>query len=182
MPCYGMQYSNYAAGDYYRGDYYRGDYYRGDPFIHKKIIGGIKTVAKAVSNVLVPAPIRKVAELVGGHISSDVQRGFAPPMLPPPTGMGPPLPYPYGGGGPPLDYRYCFTASGKPGRLNKSGYYTKFGYVPPRSKCVPNRRMNVANPRALRRALRRAQGFSKLARRFITVAQRFKKTGRKRKR
>lgn len=61
-------------------------------------------------------------------------------------------------------------------RPNKSGYYkqitkgdpTNVIYVPPKSVCVKSRRLNVANPRALRRSIRRAQGFAKLARRVMT--------------
>ena len=41
-------------------------------------------------------------------------------------------------------------------------------------RCVRNRRMNVANPRALRRSMRRVQGFEKLARRTISFTRRVK--------
>ena len=41
-----------------------------------------------------------------------------------------------------------------------------------RSRWVRNRRMNVANPRALRKAMRRVQGFEKLAKRTITFTKR----------
>lgn len=37
------------------------------------------------------------------------------------------------------------------------------------SKCVRNRRMNVANTRALRRSIRRLKGFEKLARRTLSI-------------
>jgi hypothetical protein len=40
---------------------------------------------------------------------------------------------------------------------------------------VRNRRMRVTNPRALKRALRRARGFEKLARRVIKISAKFKK-------
>jgi len=40
--------------------------------------------------------------------------------------------------------------------------------------CVRNRRMNVANPRALRRGMRRVSGFEKLARRTISFTRRVK--------
>ncbi len=46
-------------------------------------------------------------------------------------------------------------------------------------KCVRNRRMNIANPRALRRAMRRVQGFEKLARRTISFTRRVKMKKRK---
>jgi len=41
-------------------------------------------------------------------------------------------------------------------------------------RCVRNRRMNVANPRALRRSMRRVQGFEKLAKRTISFTRRVK--------
>jgi len=47
------------------------------------------------------------------------------------------------------------------------------------TKLVRNRRMNVANPRALRRSMRRVQGFEKLARRTITFTRRVKMKKRK---
>ena len=43
-----------------------------------------------------------------------------------------------------------------------------------RTRWVRNRRMNVANPRALRKAMRRVQGFEKLAKRTITFTRRVK--------
>ena len=46
-------------------------------------------------------------------------------------------------------------------------------------RLVRNRRMNVANPRALRRSMRRVQGFEKLARRTITFTRRVKMKKRK---
>jgi hypothetical protein len=58
--------------------------------------------------------------------------------------------------------------------LNKNLYYRQKGAhfggvvrVPPHTVCVKNRSMNVGNTKALRRALRRAYGFEKLAMRTI---------------
>lgn len=63
------------------------------------------------------------------------------------------------------------------GRPNKSTYITRGGgtsrwpqdlIIHPRgTECVRPRRMNVANPRALRRSIRRMAGFAKLARKSI---------------
>lgn len=66
--------------------------------------------------------------------------------------------------------------------LNKSHYFRKphglaenIGHwggaveVDKGTVCVKNRRLNVANPHALRRALRRARGFEKLAMRTIRI-------------
>src|SRR5438552_11551864 len=74
---------------------------------------------------------------------------------------------------------------------NKTTYITRGGGTsrwpvgiqvhPKGTEPVPSRRMNVANPRALRRALRRAHGFARLARRYVTVVRHFKRKGRKKK-
>jgi hypothetical protein len=192
MPYCGMQGDNYQ-----RGDYYRGDYYRGDPFIHKKIIGGVKAIGKAVLK-LSPAGrvISGAAELAKKFLPgpSAGSPQFSPPggmMLMPPSGMN-------GGNVVPSQGVLDVIGACAPGgrllkgyRWNKSGYFTKGGgtsrwpdtvqYHPAGSTCVKTRRMNVANARALRRALRRASGFAKLARRYVAVQRRFKKKGRRRK-
>jgi len=77
-----------------------------------------------------------------------------------------------------------FTATG-PGVLpggGIQGYATPSGYHLAKDgsgKLVRNRRMNIANPRALRRAMRRVQGFEKLARRTISFTRRVKMKKRK---
>src|SRR5438094_6419935 len=69
-------------------------------------------------------------------------------------------------------------------RPNKSTYVTRCGGTshwpqslivhPKHTELVKSRRMNVGNARALRRALRRASGFAKLARRVLVVSKHFK--------
>ncbi len=77
-----------------------------------------------------------------------------------------------------------FTATG-PGVLpggGITGYATPSGYHLAKDgsgRLVRNRRMNIANPRALRRAMRRVQGFEKLARRTISFTRRVKMKKRK---
>jgi len=67
-------------------------------------------------------------------------------------------------------------AGGRGGSLMPSGYhFAKDGS----GRIVRNRRMNVANPRALRRSMRRVQGFEKLARRTISFTRRVKMKKRK---
>jgi len=62
-------------------------------------------------------------------------------------------------------------AGGRGGALMPSGYhFAKDGS----GRLVRNRRMNIANPRALRRAMRRVQGFEKLAKRTIQFTRRVK--------
>ena len=48
---------------------------------------------------------------------------------------------------------------------------------PKGSTMVTSRRMNVGNARALRRALRRARGFAKLARKVLVATSHYKKGG-----
>lgn len=175
---------------YYGGDYYRGDYYRGDPFLGKigKVIGG---VAKA----LVPAPIRAAVEVGRKLLGPGPAQGVPPrqniPFWPDPVRRDlyfpPPAPgQPIVGLAPGMAQAYSCGPDGRPrGRWNKSTYITRGGGTSrwPReilihykgTECVKPRRMNVANSRALRRALRRAQGFAKLARRYVRISTSFKR-------
>jgi len=67
-------------------------------------------------------------------------------------------------------------AGGRGGGMVPSGYhYAKDGSL----RIVRNRRMNIANPRALRRAMRRVQGFEKLAKRTISFTRRVRMKKRK---
>jgi hypothetical protein len=70
---------------------------------------------------------------------------------------------------------------------NRSTYVTRGGGTsrwpvgltvhPKGTELVPSRRMNVANPRALRRGIRRLRGFAKIARKVLATARHFKGTG-----
>jgi hypothetical protein len=184
---YGAGDCRYGKGDYYRGDYYRG---RGDPglFDFVKKIGGaiIKRspfglAAEAAKSVLpifsrpaamLPPPPQEPVPGLGGTMSRILPFGE--------TGYFPGSPYVCGPDGRPR------------GHLNKSTYVTRGGGTsrypmqlivhPKGTVCVGPRRMNVANPRALRRALRRASGFAKLARRYVRATAGFKKGAGKKKR
>lgn len=196
---------------YYRaGDYYRGDYYRGDLFGFVKKIGGAalgliskgalgplpallagaaqhpKTAGRVIAagGALLPGPTGLAISATGTALSKVAERFEEPPvsmMNYPATNGG------YGGGGMAV---MCPT---KGTRMNKSTYVTRGGGTsrwpselivhPKGTECVKSRRLNVANPRALRRALRRAAGFVKLARRAHVRLSSFtgRKTARKRK-
>lgn len=152
-------------------------------------------------NVMKPV----VGAAIGGYIGgagTAPPTGRAPPiMVPPtappqfPTGIGTSV-GPWGGiafpggtqivGGlvPGQGRLPPFTATGAgvlPGGGRGSGmvpsgyHFAKDGS----GRLVRNRRMNIANPRALRRAMRRVQGFEKLARRTITFTRRVKMKKRK---
>lgn len=187
---------------YMRGDYYAGDYYAGDPglgdFFKKAAgfaVGLIKRtpVGMAVSSGvdLIRAAAKKPqiqatganpaaqAQLAGqfsrttigpgGIIYSKTEGSLA-------MGAG-------GGMGPGTAVQCVPGVAMRRTHPNKSTYVTRGGGTSrwPQelivhmkgTECVPSRRMNVANPRALRRALRRVAGFGKLAkrsRRAVSIA------------
>ena len=166
-----------------------GDYktygYAGDPGFLSSLWRGIKKIAPTVIGGLIggpagaligaagsggkPTPQLQIPGTVGGAITfpggTRVSTAFTPYKdprppggqyrLPPYTAQGPGI-LPYGGAGvasPPSGYHYAKDGSGR---------------------IVRNRRMNIANPRALRRAMRRVQGFEKLAKRTIVFTRRTK--------
>lgn len=152
---------------FYRGDYYRGDYYRGDLF--GRIGAGLKGFATG-------GILGGIAGLTG------MSGGPKQPPAPPPGTIS------QGGvfGG------ITQFFSGKPVlnpaaqirgyHPNKSNEYDPSQHgkivVPKGSKMVRNRHMNVANPRALARAARRAHGFLRLASRFTRYYSPHKHKGR----
>jgi len=171
---------------YYQGDYYQGDYYAGDPFLGSllglgaKLIGkGFKKIFRRPSKGSVwggsgtmvasdrgflqrAAPVAgRIARTGVGALGTGMAFGAGERMLmPSPSAMfGGPSYRPPGQGfvGPPAPAQ---VAGG--GLCCPSGFHlAKDGS----GRCVRNRSMNVANPRALRRSLRRVAGFGKLAQR-----------------
>jgi hypothetical protein len=199
MP-YGMTGSNYAAGDYYRGDYYQGD------------PGFLGTLGKAVGGfakgLITGGPLGAVAGAAGAFIAPKAP-GTSLATLPPPPVLQMPV-QPGFGIQTPTTHIGFFGQPEKqlpmgPGPIgipairglhyNKSTYETRGGGTsrwgpsgnlqihPKGTVLVRSRRMNVGNARALKRALRRARGFERLAR-SVMVVHRFKKkasrVGRKR--
>jgi len=177
--------------------YYRpvmGDYktygYAGDPGFLSSLWKGIKSVALPVLGGLIGGPIGTAVVMGAGGVSkpapqqpfqlpgiaggaitfpggTQVSAGFAPGAMIPGQGRLPP--FTASGAG-------VIAGGGRGGSLIPSGYHLdkKTG-----TRLVRNRRMNVANPRALRRSMRRVQGFEKLARRTITFTRRVKMKKRK---
>lgn len=148
---------------------------RGDPFVHKKLL---KLGGKALGLLgkVAPGPVGTVARALAPS-----RPRIAPAQFPQVTGgIGVAMPgvgiVGVGQLGPmPVSMAPGAVAPGADGcpkgyHLNKSGYYTRGGFVAPRSKCVRNRTTNPANARALRRALRREEQFVRLARRTGLVA------------
>lgn len=164
-----------------RGDYGRAARMRGDPGFFSFIGKAVGTVAKAAGG-LVGGPIGSVLKGAGNILApskvnqaSAIQSAAAPR---PPTGtslIGMQVGGPRGltvGVQKTQTTAYTGSASVTPTsdgcpkgyHLNKTGYYTASGYIPPHSKCVRNRRMNVVNPKALRKSIRRGKGSIKILR------------------
>jgi len=165
---------------YYQGDYYQGDYYQGDPFIGSILAAGAswlgkklfkrklstvgqQALARKVTGGMTRAargavPYAAVATAGGLFGSASLPIPFTPFKMTP----GAMLP-----GGAPLFQRRDLQGVPGPGGMAASGccpsgfHLAKDGT----GRCVRNRSMNVANPRALRRSLRRVAGFGKLAQR-----------------
>jgi len=162
-----------------------GDYktygYAGDPGFLSSLWKGIKAVGKVVLGfppvqqapvqARLPAPPRQLPQQYpqvsfpgvgqrmqryGPAVGPDPRTRQRPFALPTPAQMGP-----YG----PPGQAACPTGY----HLAKDGS----------GRLVRNRRMNIANPRALRRAMRRVQGFEKLAKRTITFTRRTRLKKRK---
>lgn len=128
---------------YYQGDYYRGDYYQGSPLA---LIGG---ALKLGSKLLKPAAkLGKKAVAAGKALLSKPGVKKAVTVG---TGVGITVPTVVSiGSKKSVDEAKAMAAGGEM-------------LMPRRS-----RRMNVTNPKALRRAIRRARGFAKLARKVLT--------------
>jgi len=158
---------------YYQGDYYQGDYYQGDPFLGALLGKGIGWLAKKVfKRKLSPGAQAQAGAMVVGKGTGMARRAALPAAgLAVASGMTIPLPGPFQmqpgaflPGGKPLFSRVQAaqpqTAMMPQAGCCPSGFHmAKDGS----GRCVRNRSMNVANPRALRRSLRRVAGFGKLA-------------------
>jgi len=158
---------------YYQGDYYQGDYYQGDPFFGALIGGAVswlgKKLLKRGAKKVGTTAMTKVAR-AGTGIAVGAGVGAAAGPLARAVGTIPTLALPLPGGGvfrpgaalpggvPMVSPGCCPTGFHFNKALTRSG-------APPGTVCVRNRSMNVANPRALRRSLRRVAGFGKLAQR-----------------
>lgn len=151
---------------------------RGDPgffsFVGKALGGAAK-----LAGGLLPGPAGGILRGVGGLLAGGAPRPPSVPMGLPTISGGGAVAFPGGALGfggtvqPAARGAVAVGADGCPKghQLNKSGYFLKSGaFIPPRSRCVRIRRANPANSRALRRALRREEGFVRLARRTGLVA------------
>ena len=163
---------------YYQGDYYQGDYYQGDPFLGaligmgatwlgKKLLGKAASstaIATTGAGALVTGAATGVAGMAAGSMIPRIAKSFTE-IRTPGGGVFRPLRILPGGVPaytPPGAAAGCGCPTGF--HMNKSVSRAKATYgAPPGTICIRNRSMNVANPRALRRGLRRVVGFGKLA-------------------
>lgn len=133
-----------------RGDYKTYGYARGDPGFLSDVWKGVKDVGKKIFEFSPAGQIYKGLTAPGG----------TPPILPGGT--------PAGFAGPPMPGAKMGAPTGAGGCCPSGYHLSKDGS----GRCVRNRRMNPTNPKALRRAMRRVQGFEKLAKRTIQFTRR----------
>lgn len=148
---------SYYMGDYYRGG--RGDYYRGDPFSLGGIVRGIGGALKTIGSVASVIPgVGTIVGGIAGGVGGVLQRagGGGTMVLPPAPQL--PLALPSSG---------MSLVAGGPGPVKKPGLKGAIERLLPGGATgyIRSRRMNVTNPRALRRAIRRVSGFGKLVQR-----------------
>jgi len=162
-----------------------GDYktygYAGDPGFLSSLWKGVKKIGGALIGGAIGGPVG----LIAGEVLSGGGGGKKSKALTVPGTFGGTVAFP---GGMSVSSSYTpgaivpgqgrlppFTATG-PGVLpmgGRGGVCAPSGYHFAKDgsgRLVRNRRMNVANPKALRRSLRRVQGFEKLVRRTFTIS------------
>ena len=174
-----MPYYRYPAGDYRTYGYGQGD-----PGFLSSLWKGIKKIAAPAIGFAIGGPAGLAAGLsLGGArtppIMAPVQKPMprqaialrAGPIAARSTDYYPPVP----------QFAGRQMTAPRPGGMENLGggaagccpvgfHLSKDGS----GRCVRNRRMNVANPKALRRSMRRVQGFEKLAKRTISFTRRVK--------
>jgi len=150
---------------YYQGDYgfsqlKRAGVYRGDPGffsflgnVAKSALGfvpGVGPILSKVADVAIPK--------VGGMVPRAVEAGRGAIVK---VGSG-------------IVKHPVLSAAGAAGAVAAGGIGAAIEHHVLRGGGRKHKRMNVYNPRALRRALRRAHGFAKMARKIIRVTSHYK--------
>jgi len=174
-----MSYAQRPMGDYKTYGY------AGDPGWLSSIWKGVKRIAPTILGGMIGGPAgaiiagtaggggakptpnvpMRIPGTVGGALTfpggTGISMGWQPgQVIPGVKGGGT-------GGGPPGRYP---ASLGPLGQCPTGYHLAKDGS----GRMVRNRRMNIANPRALRRAMRRVQGFEKMAKRTIQFTRRVK--------
>jgi len=167
-----------------RGDYRTYGYAAGDPGFLSSLWKGVKKIAAPIVGGMIGGPFGAALGTAfggGGRTPTIRQQAVAQPRQNIALRMGPIAarstdfypPVPQFRGTPmarPAVTGMENLGAGGTGCCPRGFHLAKDGS----GRCVRNRRMNVANPRALRRSMRRVQGFEKLARRTISFTRRVK--------
>jgi len=158
-----MSYAQRPMGDYKTYGY------AGDPGFLSSIWKVGKSIVRKVIGTAVGGPIGGLitGAAIGGAVSKP-RAPAGPPALPPPGSIGGAVSFP---GGTTVSVAGVLPSHAAVGAHAPAGYHLDKAT---RSRWVRNRRMNIANPRALRKAMRRVQGFEKLAKRTISFTRRVK--------
>jgi len=147
-----------------------GDYktygYAGDPGWLSSAFRLVKKIARPIIGGLIGGPVGAVIAGAAGGAAS--RQPVGPPAQPPPGTIGGAVSFP---GGTTVSVAGVPRLPGAAGGACPSGYHLDKATG---TRWVRNRRMNIANPRALRKAMRRVQGFEKLAKRTIQFTRRVK--------
>ncbi len=139
---------------YYQGDFYRGDFYRGDPGFFS-FLGGLAKSAVSLIPGVGPTASRILTSGAASGVGTLAARAGSIVR----AGRGVIVKHPVLTGA---------AAAGTIGALGvgagRMGARRGMRMLPGMRR---HRRMRVTNPKALRRAIRRAEGFSRLARRVL---------------
>ena len=158
-----MSYAQRPMGDYKTYGY------AGDPGFLSSLWKKIKKPLIRGAGLLIGGPIGGLitaATVAGGVVAATKPR--PPAITPPPGSIGGAVSFP---GGTTVSVAGVLPSHAAVGAHAPAGYHLDKAT---KSRWVRNRRMNIANPRALRKAMRRVQGFEKLAKRTIQFTRRVK--------
>ncbi len=151
-----------------------GDYktygYAGDPGWLSNLWKTVKKPLLRIAGTAIGGPIGGL--ITGAAIATSLAPTGkpSPPALPPPGSIGGAVSFP---GGTTVSVAGVLPSHAAIGAHMPSGYHLRKDKRLP-AKWVRIRRLNFANPRALRKAMRRVQGFEKLAKRTISFTRRVK--------
>jgi hypothetical protein len=164
-----------------KGDFYTGrtGYYRGDPGFLSGFLGDVANIVKrqvvpTVAGYITGGPVGAAAALAGSAIKKTAQVVTSHPVISAAAAAG---------AGTATELAVRHALGGKTGRLAMTGStMTLPGTLAARGGgggrvigIRRRRRMNVCNPRALRRAIRRTHGFARLAMKTIHIVHPKKK-------
>jgi len=148
-----MSYAQRPMGDYKTYGY------AGDPGWLSSIWKAVKGPARVAVGKLIGGPIGGfVAGATAAKAVSTAATPAAPATTPPGGAIGGAVSFP---GGTTISGAFALPTHAALGAHAPAGYHLDKAT---RSRWVRNRRMNIANPRALRKAMRRVQGFEKTRR------------------